>query len=53
MAETFLTLVFSLGQLLTNNNNNNNNNFVALVCEGTILTKQPPLLGEVIANFCR
>jgi hypothetical protein len=28
-------------------------NSMALVCERTILTKRPPLVGEVNANFCR
>jgi hypothetical protein len=35
-----------------NNNNNNNSNSVALVCERTILTERPPLVGEVSANYC-
>jgi hypothetical protein len=26
---------------------------VALVCEQTVLTERPPLVGEVSANFCR
>jgi hypothetical protein len=30
----------------------NETNSVALVCERTILTKRPPLVGEVSANFC-
>jgi hypothetical protein len=30
----------------------NNNNSVALVPERTIATEQPPLVGEVSANFC-
>jgi hypothetical protein len=33
-------------------NNNNNNNSVRLVCERTIPTKRPPLVGQVSANFC-
>jgi hypothetical protein len=37
---------------LGNNNNNNNNNSVALVRERTIPTERPPLVGEMIANFC-
>jgi hypothetical protein len=36
-----------------NNNNNNNNNSVTLVCERTIPTERPPLLGELNANFVR
>jgi non-homologous end joining protein Ku len=27
-------------------------NYVTLVCEQTIPTEQPPLVGEVSANFC-
>jgi hypothetical protein len=34
-----------------NNNNNNNNNSVALVCEETIPTERPRLVGEVSTNF--
>jgi hypothetical protein len=34
-------------------NNNNNNNSVALAREQIIPTEQPPLVGEVSANFCR
>jgi hypothetical protein len=29
-----------------------NTNSVALVCEQTILTERPPLVGEVSINFC-
>jgi hypothetical protein len=35
-----------------NNNNNNNNDSVSLVRERTIPIEQPPLVGEVGANFC-
>jgi hypothetical protein len=45
----------------TDNNNNNNNNTnnnesknksKALVCQASIPTERPPLVGEVSANFC-
>jgi hypothetical protein len=35
-----------------NNSNNNINNFVALVCDQTIPTRQPPIVRKVSANFC-
>jgi hypothetical protein len=33
--------------------NNNNSNYVALVCERTIRTERPQLVGEVSTNFLR
>jgi hypothetical protein len=41
----------NLGFLDRNNNNNNNNTSVASVCDRTIPTERPPLVGEVNANF--
>jgi hypothetical protein len=35
-----------------NKNNNSNENSVVWVRERTIQTERPPLVGEVIANFC-